>query len=63
MNEKKHAGRQKNDADLKRRGAKIGDQLRQLYEEVAREDVPDDFLKLLEEAEKKLPRKPSSSDE
>lgn len=29
----------------------IGNQLRQLYDDVAKEPVPDDFLKLLEEAD------------
>ncbi|MEM1106934.1 MAG: NepR family anti-sigma factor [Pseudomonadota bacterium] len=34
-----------------KRQKRIGDQLRQLYDEVASEPVPDDFLKLLEEAD------------
>lgn len=63
MNKKKQPGQQKSDADLKRRGAKIGDQLRRIYEDVAKEEVPDEFLKLLEEAEKKKKSsKPSTSD-
>ena len=62
MKNKKQAGQQKTDADLKRRGAKIGDQLRQIYEDVAREEVPDEFLKLLEEAEKKISSKPPVKD-
>lgn len=33
------------------RNRKIGDKLRQMYDEVANEPVPDDFLKLLEEAD------------
>lgn len=33
------------------RQRKIGDTLKQLYEDVAKEPVPDDFLKLLEEAD------------
>ncbi|WP_415110979.1 NepR family anti-sigma factor [Hyphomonas sp.] len=48
---------------MKRRGAKIGDQLRRIYEDVAKEEVPDEFLKLLEEADKKKSSKPSASDE
>ncbi|WP_340691916.1 NepR family anti-sigma factor [Hyphomonas sp.] len=63
MNKKKQPGQQKSDADLKRRGAKIGDQLRRIYEDVAKEEVPDEFLKLLEEADKKKSSKPSTSDE
>ena len=59
---KKPPSQQKNDADLKRRAAKIGDQLRRLYDDVAQEDVPDEFLKLLEEADKKQSSKPSASD-
>ena len=62
MNKKKPSGQQKTEADLKRRGAKIGDQLRRLYDDVAQEDVPDEFLKLLEEADKKQSSKPSASD-
>lgn len=59
---KKPSSQQKSDADLKRRGAKIGDQLRRLYDDVAQEDVPDEFLKLLEDADKKQSSKPSASD-
>lgn len=33
------------------RNRKIGEKLRQIYDEVASEPVPDDFLKLLEEAD------------
>lgn len=63
MNKKEPTGQQKSDADLKRRGAKIGDQLRRIYEDVAKEEIPDAFLKLLEEADKKKASKPSKSDE
>lgn len=35
------------------RSSKIGRQLKRLYDDVINEDVPDDFLKLLEEADKK----------
>lgn len=34
------------------RRKKIGDQLKKLYDDVATEPVPDEFLKLLEEADK-----------
>ena len=62
MNKKKQTGQQKSDADLKRRGAKIGDQLRRIYEDVAQEDVPDEFLKLLEQADKKRASGPAGSE-
>ena len=35
------------------RQKRIGNQLRRLYEDVATEPIPDDFMKLLEEADKK----------
>ncbi len=35
------------------RTKRIGKQLRQLYDEVTQEDIPDDFLQLLEEADSK----------
>jgi len=38
--------------DGKRRHDRIGDQLRKLYDDVASEPVPDDFLSLLEDADK-----------
>ncbi len=62
MNKKKQTGQQQSDADLKRRGAKIGDQLRRIYEDVAQEDVPDEFLKLLEQADKKRSSSPAGSE-
>lgn len=36
----------------KKRAEKIGQQLRSLYDSVAQEEVPDDFMKLLEQADK-----------
>ncbi|MAP95636.1 MAG: hypothetical protein CMK07_11860 [Ponticaulis sp.] len=39
--------------DRRSRQKRIGNQLRRLYDNVATEPVPDDFLKLLEEADKK----------
>ena len=47
----KHRTTPKSDAGAKQRQDRIGDRLRQLYDEVANEPVPDDFLKLLEEAD------------
>ncbi|MEL6244893.1 MAG: NepR family anti-sigma factor [Pseudomonadota bacterium] len=47
----KHRTTPKGDAGAKQRQDRIGDRLRQLYDEVANEPVPDDFLKLLEEAD------------
>lgn len=41
--------RQKTDAEQRQK--RIGDQLRKLYDDVANEPVPDDFLRLLEEAD------------
>lgn len=38
-------------ADEKSRQDKIGDQLRKLYDDVASEPVPDEFLRLLEDAD------------
>lgn len=35
------------------RHRRLGDELRRMYEDVAREPVPDDFLKLLEDADRK----------
>ena len=37
-------------------------QLRRIYDDVAQESVPDEFLKMLEEADKKQSSKPSGSD-
>ncbi len=34
------------------RRKRLGDQLKRLYDDVANEPVPDDFLKLLEQADK-----------
>ncbi len=38
--------------DGERRRDQIGDQLRKLYNDVAEEPVPDEFLKLLQDADK-----------
>ncbi|WOI52905.1 NepR family anti-sigma factor [Parvularcula sp. LCG005] len=35
------------------RTKRIGKHLREMYDEVAKEDVPDDFMRLLEEADSK----------
>ena len=35
------------------RSNQIGDRLRQMYDDIVHEDVPEDFLKLLEDADKK----------
>lgn len=51
----------RDDAALRVRQKRIGSQLKQLYDEIVSEDVPDDFLKLLEEADKKSSS--SSSDD
>ena len=45
----------KSDLGSKRRTQRIGEQLRRVYDEVAQEDVPDEFLRLLEEADKARP--------
>jgi hypothetical protein len=52
MDEKKTAGRKQAETDRKRRGDRLGDQLRRLYDDVTHESVPDDFLRLLEEADR-----------
>ncbi|ADM10083.1 hypothetical protein PB2503_10159 [Parvularcula bermudensis HTCC2503] len=38
------------------RGQKLGDHLRTLYDQVVHEDIPQDFLKLLEDAERNSSR-------
>ena len=45
----------KPDLGSKRRTQRIGEQLRRVYDEVAQEDVPDEFLRLLEEADRARP--------
>ena len=45
----------KSDLGSKRRTQRIGEQLRRVYGEVAQEGVPDEFLRLLEEADKARP--------
>ena len=52
MDEKKTAGHTEAETDRKRRGDRLGDQLRRLYDDVTHENVPDDFLRLLEEADR-----------
>lgn len=37
--------------ERRERGKKIGDKLRAMYDDVANEPVPDEFLKLLEDAD------------
>lgn len=47
------SGRDDEEARSRRlRQKRIGNQLRRLYEDVATEPIPDDFMKLLEEADK-----------
>ncbi|MAI88979.1 NepR family anti-sigma factor [Ponticaulis sp.] len=43
------------------RQRRLGQHLRQLYDEVVSEEIPDDFLKLLEEADQKA-KKSTQSD-
>ncbi len=52
---KKPNSRKSEDSPRNRRlgNRAIGDRLRQMYEGVVDESIPDDFLKLLEEAEQK----------
>jgi|GEM_PF-2768692 len=45
-------GDAENRSDVQGRRDQIGYQLRRLYEDVAREPVPDEFLKLLQDADK-----------
>ena len=52
MAERKPTGKVSADPDRKRRGDRLGEQLRRLYDDVTQEDVPDDFLRLLEEADR-----------
>lgn len=53
MTMKKTPGRSPEDRMLDARQKRLGEQLKRLYDDVAREPVPDDFLALLAEAEKK----------
>jgi len=39
------------DTDAKKRQERIGDHLRKLYDDVANEPIPDEFMKLLEDAD------------
>ncbi len=43
--------------DRRTRQKRIGNQLRRLYDEVATEPVPDDFMKLLDQADKNKKQK------
>jgi len=52
MTENKRSAPNKSGDGRKRRQDRIGDQLRKLYDDVASEPVPDDFLSLLEDADK-----------
>lgn len=59
----KNSGRSKPaGSDKKRRGDRLGDQLRRIYDDVTKESVPDDFLRLLEEAERARPASKSGND-
>ena len=44
----------KGDFDKEQLSTKIGNSLKQMYEDVANEPIPDDFLKLLEQADENL---------
>ena len=53
-------------ADSKKRLARnrlLGNSLRRLYDGVANEEVPDDFLKLLDDADRKSVSKASDDDD
>ena len=52
MDDKKTDGRRVADTERKRRGDRLGEQLRRLYDDVTQESVPDDFMRLLEEADR-----------
>jgi hypothetical protein len=60
MDEKKTGGPNPADTERKRRGDRLGQQLRQLYDDVTHESVPDDFMRLLEEADRKRASDPHS---
>ena len=62
MAERKPTGKVSADPDRKRRGDRLGEQLRRLYDDVTQEDVPDDFLRLLEEADRADPPRASDPD-
>ena len=53
MDGKKTGSPKMADPEQKRRGDRLGQQLRQLYDDVTQENVPDDFMRLLEEADRK----------
>ncbi len=50
-------------SQARKRGEKIGQQLRKLYDDVAHESVPDDFFRLLDEADKASSGKSGGSQE
>ncbi|KCZ89549.1 MULTISPECIES: NepR family anti-sigma factor [Hyphomonas] len=52
MDDKRTDGRKEADTERKRRGDRLGEQLRRLYDDVTHESVPDDFMRLLEEADR-----------
>jgi len=62
MADRKPTGKVSADPDRKRRGDRLGEQLRRLYDDVTQEDVPDDFLRLLEEADRADPPRASDPD-
>ena len=59
MDEKRTDGRKEADTERKRRGDRLGEQLRRLYDDVTHESVPDDFMRLLEETDRN--RSPDTS--
>ena len=61
MDKENSEGPPKVNSEKKRRGDRLGAQLRQLYDDVTHENVPEDFLRLLEDADKK--RSASSQNE
>lgn len=50
------------DAHKRRRGERIGENLRKIYEDVTQEPVPDAFFKLLEAADERTPDAPDKSE-
>lgn len=57
MNDKNNTSSPHGASQARKRGEKIGQQLRKLYDDVAHESVPDDFFRLLDEADKASSRK------
>jgi len=60
MDDRKTGGPKAADTEQKRRGDRLGQQLRQLYDDVTHENVPDDFMRLLEEADRNHASEPHS---